>query len=442
MITVLCKMASSFRSICYLYIFLLLLTSCSDFFSPVKSTDSPTEYQFNYWLLQRTYLYEDELGNLPEEGDSVQVLYDALSDPYTRYAPPSKSEDVEISINTSFVPGDVGMEYLEYFVEGSPEISPILIYRVYPNSPAAKAGVPRYGRILSVNGVQLFGEDARYRYDSVLTQNAELEMRIFYGDSIKTYSMTKEDVYAPTLFLDTAQGITFITITEFKLTTADQANGTLGELRTYLDSTKNETGTRVLDLRNNPGGHISQCVGAADMFIPKGTLSTRYYITFAPDGERTIRTVSMEATAGDPGESGDFVILDNHASASCAEIFIAAMKEIRHTPIIGSTTYGKGIGQSSWKTIDDGLAIITNLEILTPLGNTYHKKGIEPDLICASSPSRQCAIDYLGKSQKDTTIKEALSKKSFPKAPIDFIEGSYFSKKKTSIGGAIAYPLD
>ncbi|MCQ2060390.1 MAG: S41 family peptidase [Fibrobacter sp.] len=421
---------------------MLLLTSCSDFFSPVKSTDSPTEYQFNYWLLQRAYLYEDELGNLPEEGDSVQVLYDALSDPYTRYAPPSKSEDVEISINTSFVPGDVGMEYLEYFVEGSPEISPILIYRVYPNSPAAKAGVPRYGRILSVNGVQLFGEDARYRYDSVLTQNAELEMRIFYGDSIKTYSMTKEDVYAPTLFLDTAQGITFITITEFKLTTADQANGTLGELRTYLDSTKNETGTRVLDLRNNPGGHISQCVGAADMFIPKGTLSTRYYITFAPDGERTIRTVSMEATAGDPGESGDFVILDNHASASCAEIFIAAMKEIRHTPIIGSTTYGKGIGQSSWKTIDDGLAIITNLEILTPLGNTYHKKGIEPDLICASSPSRQCAIDYLGKSQKDTTIKEALSKKSFPKAPIDFIEGSYFSKKKTSIGGAIAYPLD
>lgn len=442
MITVLCKMASSFRSICYLCIFLLLLTSCSDFFSPVKSTDTPSEYQFNYWLLQRTYLYEDELGNLPEEGDSVQVLYDALSDPYTRYAPPSKSEDVEISINTSFVPGDVGMEYLEYFVEGAPEMSPILIYRVYPNSPAAKAGVPRYGRILSVNGVQLFGEDARYRYDSVLTQNADLEMEIFYDDSIKTYSMTKEDVYAPTIFLDTIQDITFITITEFKLTTADQANGTLGELRSYLDSTKNETGIRVLDLRSNPGGHISQCVGAADMFIPKGTLSTRYYITFNPEGERSIKNVSMAATAGDPGESGDFIILDNHASASCAEIFIAAMKEIRHTPIIGATTYGKGIGQSSWKTVDDGLAIITNLEILTPLGDSYHKKGIEPDYSCASTPSRQCALDYLGKMQKDSSIKKSLSKKSFSKVPIDFAEDSHFSKKRTSVGGAIASPVD
>lgn len=423
-------------------LFLFLLVGCSDFFSPVKSTDTPSEYQFNYWLLQRTYLYEDELGNLPEEGDSVQALYEALSDPYTRYAPPSKSEDVEISINTSFVPGDVGMEYLEYFVEGAPEMSPILIYRVYPNSPAAKAGVPRYGRILSVNGVQLFGEDARYRYDSVLTQNADLEMEIFYDDSIKTYSMTKEDVYAPTIFLDTIQDITFITITEFKLTTADQANGTLGELRSYLDSTKNETGIRVLDLRSNPGGHISQCVGAADMFIPKGTLSTRHYITFDPDGERTIRTVSMEAQAGDPGEQGNFIILDNHASASCAEIFIAAMKEIRHTPIIGATTYGKGIGQSSWKTVDDGLAIITNLEIVTPTGISYHKNGIEPDFICENSPSRQCTLDYLGKMQKDSSTKKSLSKKSSPKAPIDFAEDSHFSKKRTSVGGAIASPVD
>lgn len=412
-------------------LFLFLLVGCSDFFSPVKSTDTPTEYQFNYWLLQRTYLYEDELGNLPEEGDSVQVLYDALSDPYTRYTPPSKSEDVEISINTSIVPGDVGLEYMNYFVEGADDVSPILITRVYPNGPAAKAGVPRYGRILSVNGVKLFGNDAMARYDSVLTYNTEISLEISYDGKTKIYSMTKEDVYAPTIFLDTIQGITFITITEFKLNTADETNGTLGELRSYLDSTKNEKGTRVLDLRNNPGGHISQCVGAADMFISKGTLSTRYYYMFDPDGERSRQTISMEAQSGDPGEQGDFVILDNFASASCAEIFIAAMKELRHTPIIGDTTYGKGIGQSSWKTIENGLAIITNLEILTPLGNSYHKKGILPDYPCSEFPSRQCALDYLGGST-------SLAKRTAP-SPYGDIEsrGAIFSRKTKSLGGAL-----
>ena len=61
------------------FLFLLLfLTACSDFFHPVESTPEPTEYSYNYWLLQRTYLYEDELPQLDENGDSVQELYSKL----------------------------------------------------------------------------------------------------------------------------------------------------------------------------------------------------------------------------------------------------------------------------------------------------------------------------------------------------------------------------
>ena len=127
---------------------LLGLLGCSDFIHPVESTPKPTEYSFNYWLLQKVYLYEDELANLPEDGDSVQVLYRTLVDPYTRYTPPSKSDDAITAINTSkIVGGDIGMRYysnknLEH---------PIIITRVYPNSPAARAGVPRFGKIISAH---------------------------------------------------------------------------------------------------------------------------------------------------------------------------------------------------------------------------------------------------------------------------------------------------
>lgn len=104
------------------------LTACSDFFEPVESTPEPTEYSYNYWLLKQTYLFEDELPQLDENGDSVQELYNKLSDPFTRYIPPSKSEATITHINTSIVPGDVGMEY-EKFPQKE---YPLVIYRVYP----------------------------------------------------------------------------------------------------------------------------------------------------------------------------------------------------------------------------------------------------------------------------------------------------------------------
>ena len=81
-------------------VFFLLLTACSDFISPVKSTPGPeSEYAFNYWLLNNIYLYEDELPNLQKEGDSVQSLYNTLEDPYTSYTPHPKAT-IELPILT------------------------------------------------------------------------------------------------------------------------------------------------------------------------------------------------------------------------------------------------------------------------------------------------------------------------------------------------------
>ena len=90
---------------------LLLLAACSDFLEPVESTPAPDEYAYNYWLLQKTYLYGDELKNLPEEGDSVQLLYSTLTDKYTRYTEPPKSAQVIESRNTSIITGDIGLEF-------------------------------------------------------------------------------------------------------------------------------------------------------------------------------------------------------------------------------------------------------------------------------------------------------------------------------------------
>ena len=85
------SLTSSLSALLFCLCTLVLLTGCSDFIHPVKSTPEPTEYSFNYWLLQNIYLYEDELPNLPKEGDSVQILYQTLQDRFTTSNAKSKA---------------------------------------------------------------------------------------------------------------------------------------------------------------------------------------------------------------------------------------------------------------------------------------------------------------------------------------------------------------
>ena len=229
--------------------------------------------------------------------------------------------------------------------------------------------------------------------------------------------------------MDTIEEITFVTITEFKESTADRENGTFGELRAYLDSTAGVSEPRVLDLRNNPGGLISQCLPAADLFVKEGLLSRRQFVSLTPDGKRTHRSLDVLANPGDPGENGKFLMLANRASASCAEIFIAATKEQGGIPLAGETTFGKGIGQSQWKTLEGGLAVITNLEFYTPKGNSYHKKGIAPDMDCPEGASRTCALNAVktlyGNSPKTQSTKMPVAERA--------IKESLLASTKTTI---------
>jgi C-terminal peptidase prc len=415
---------------------LLLFTACSDFLTPVKGTSDPTEYEYNYWLLQHTYLFEDELSNLPKDGDSVGALYAALSDKYTQYIEPSYSEDVEMSINTSIVPGDVGMTYLL----SEKAKYPLFTYRVYPNGPAGKAGVPRYANIRSINGIELTGEDAYSNYRNILDTSATVELVMTHDSSEYTFTLTKETIYAPTVFVDTLYGTIFVSLTGFKLSTADQEGGSYGELRSYLDSTQGVKEPRVIDIRGNPGGHVEQCIAMADLFVKKGPLSTRSWRTFEPDGKPIRRSRTISASEGDAGEKGKFIILANDRSASCPEIFAAAVTENTDIPLAGTTTYGKGIGQTNWKTAAGGLAIITNLEFLTPKGNSYHHKGIVPDYECNDLTSTECAVDVIEKHFGKSTKKSLLKGNPLESGSTEFHQVG--TAKERDFGGAMLHYTD
>jgi C-terminal peptidase prc len=371
-----------------LWFFALFLSACF-LENPVKETPALDERGYNEWILSRLYLYPEDL---PQAftADSIQALYAALSDPYTRYIPPAKAPDAEQGMNTSIIPGDIGVEiYLNAEAK-----YPLFLYRIYPDAPAGRAGVPRYSRLVSVNGTELSGDDAYNAYLKVMKANKEITLTVENEEGTQTFSLVKETVYAPTVFVDTLPQAVIITIREFTLTTSDHEKGTLGEFQKILEEADPNV-LKVIDIRNNPGGHISQCVNAADLLVERGILSIRFTNQMTPDGKKQIKKTVVNASAGGIGENGNFVLAINRYTASCGEIFATAIAENTSIPLIGETTYGKGIGQSVWKTPAGGDAVITGTQFLTPNGVNYHQQGIPPDIFCENA-SLNCILNAAG----------------------------------------------
>jgi len=396
--------------------------------NPVSEVPDPSEFEYNYWLVSHWYLHSEEIKEASFYEGNTTKLYNSLSDPYTQYIPPSISDEAEQQINTSIVAGDIGVEILlnqqsEY---------PLFIYRIYPSSPASNANIARYSTIISVNGIELKGSNAYTTYQQELATHKDIILTVSKNNVIDTFSLTKENIIIPTIFLDTLNGVLFISIETFKPYTWDQVNGSLGEMRSILEKTKN-TSLRVLDLRNNLGGHLNQCIGMADLFVSEGILSSRSYKQINADGKISLFNSTTVATSGDPGEQGEFLLFVNRNTASCAEIFTAALAQNRSFTVVGETTYGKGVGQNTWKTKDNGLAIITNMIFKTPNGSIYNTQGIEPDVVCENA-NYDCIFNLIQK-------KSLLKSNNINSVYFDsFFRPSLY--EPFSFGGAIEYILE
>ena len=143
----------------------------------------------------------------------------------------------------------------------------------------------------------------------------------------------------------------------------------------------------VLDLRDNPGGILSQAVSIASLFLPKGTI-----VSYDPkDGPEQI----LQSTNLSP-DPAPLVVLINKGTASSAEIIAGALQDRNRAVIIGSRSYGKGTVQEI-TTLSDGSQLeITVANYKLPSGRTIDRKGITPDLQASDPGEIAKAVSILG----------------------------------------------
>jgi len=399
------------KLLCLLVLFVSILTSCDGKANGDPVISVSEELEGNWYLLSRMYYHPEEITDLQDyvglgassDGEYADVLYmyGQVTDRFTHYFTP---EQYQATLNAYMGDSDpiVGIGiYMEV------RNDTIQLVHIVPNSPASAAGLQRGDQILYVNGrsvtdsaVDLYGEYSKGDVGTVL--NLVIGRA---GPSLEI-SLTKAEIVIPNVWLDFVDSIPVIQVDFFAAADADGQNGTRDEFYTALQNA-GDFEAAIIDLRGNPGGSVDQCLGMVDDILDTGIIA--YEISRSWDTKTdvvTIDTASVwDVKEGSPFEGRRYVFLADTGSASCSELMLAGVQGNTDWPIIGGTSYGKGIAQNLYTTGAKGLAVITTTEFRDRNFVKYHGVGIVPDYRVLDADSALALALQLAKGQSPTLAK-------------------------------------
>ncbi|MGJ8597123.1 S41 family peptidase [Sulfitobacter sp.] len=184
----------------------------------------------------------------------------------------------------------------------------------------------------------------------------------------------------------------------------------------------------VIDLRNNPGGLLTQAIKVSDAFLNEGEIvSTRG--REASDGDR------FNATVGDLAEGKPIVVLINGGSASASEIVAGALQDHRRAIVIGTKSFGKGSVQTVMPLRSEGAMRLTTARYYTPSGRSIQSLGVSPDIIVAQPPRSTESEEEetnVRRSRSEADLRGSLNNDSLSEDEIKQIEADREKAEKAA----------
>lgn len=323
------------------------------------------EYIDNYYY---TDYDEDDLINGAYKG-----FVQGLGDPYSAYMTKEEYDSWNVSVTGEY--SGVGITFTEN------DDGEFVVLAINKNSPAKKAGIKEGDVLLTVDGKTYDSSDSmavaiRGKKGSKVTLEYSRE-----GD-IKKVEMIRDNISQESVEYEMLEGdVGYIAITQFIDHTSEDFQKALSALE------KQGAKSLVLDLRDNGGGLVDECVEIADAFLDKGV------VCYVKDKDGSLDSYD----AKDGKTKLKTVVLINENSASAAEILSAALKDNGFT-IVGQTSFGKGVIQTTVE-FDDGSALkLTIMQYLSPDKKVIHGKGVAPNIKCTDKES----------TEKDEQLEKAL----------------------------------
>lgn len=313
-----------------------------------------------------------------EDVDVERLIQSAINgmlnslDPHSGFLPPRSYEDMQIDTKGSF--GGLGIEVTmeEGFVK---VVSPM------DDTPAFRAGVEAGDYITHIDGEPILG----------LSLNEAVErMRGPVGEKIviTIVRVSEDEPFDVTIIRDTIKlvaarvrvedGVVIMRVSTFnEQTTPNLIEG----VEKVLQETEGISGVSgfILDLRNNPGGLLSEAVSVSDLFLEEGEIvSTR--------GRSESDMDRFSASKGDIAEGRPLIVLINGGSASASEIVAGALQDHSRAILVGTKTFGKGSVQTVVPLAGKVAMRLTTARYFTPSGRSIQAMGVSPDIIVEPQP--------------------------------------------------------
>jgi carboxyl-terminal processing protease len=306
--------------------------------------------------------YVDEINQSESMDSAINGLLQSL-DPYSAYMSPEIFEEMQTETSGEF--GGLGIEV-------SMEAGVVKVITPIDDTPAAEAGIKAGDYIVKINDVQVQGKSLSEAVDLMrgpIGSGIELTVRRRGVKKALTFNIIREIIEVQSVKSELLENnIGYIRLTSFNDNSSQQIKKQIHKLK------KNKNlNSFILDLRNNPGGLLSQAIKISDFFLENGEIvSTK--------SRKKSENRKWFAKKGDITEGKTLLVLINYGSASASEIVAGALKDHKRAILIGENSYGKGSVQSIIPLKNKGAIRLTVAKYYLPSGKSISEVGVRPDI--------------------------------------------------------------
>jgi len=329
--------------------------------------------------------YVDEVDQSKSMDAAINGLLQSL-DPYSAYMTPESFEGMQTETSGEF--GGLGIEV-------GMEAGVVKVISPIDNTPASKAGLKAGDYIVKINNVQVQGKSLMKAVDLMrgpVGSSIEITVKRRGVKKALIFNITREIIEIQSVRSELIDNnIGYIRLTSFNENSSNQIKTKVNK----LNKNKDLKGY-VLDLRNNPGGLLSQAIKISDFFLENGEIvSTK--------SRKVSENRKWFAKKGDITNGKTLIVLINYGSASASEIVAGALKDHKRAIILGENSYGKGSVQSIIPLKNRGAIRLTIAKYYLPSGKSISEVGVTPDIEVVEGSE-----DFKFNSETDNQLNFAL----------------------------------
>lgn len=365
---------------------------------PVQITSVDFSSFWTVWQkLETNYYDKTKLDPQKMINGAISGMVQSLDDPFTVYLPPVQNDNFKQGLAGQFqgIGAELGIKDQKIIV-----ISPL------NGSPAQKAGIRAGDFIAAVNNQPTANMTLSQAVEKIRgpkgtivtltilhkdgnkTEDIKIVRDVITVKSVETWIKKVKDIDSITLDKKFANSsVSYVSLSQFGDNTNSEWLASINDLNLKLSKDENIKGV-ILDLRNNPGGYLTDAVFIASEFLKEGTI-------VVSEEEASGKTVLKANRRGFLTEI-PIVVLINKGSASASEIVAGALRDHNRAKLVGETTFGKGTIQQA-EDLGGGAGLhVTIAKWLTPNGNWVNGGGLKPDIeatLDAKNPERDIQLE-------------------------------------------------